>query len=145
MGPLLMGLLPHAETGQVNGVPGLRYRQHRRHGELFLTQTNPPARLFLAGVTTAVWKAALAFVTASYGEAPLSWLWDGPDRARLTEPERQHLASFRRVYDRCMWAAPCSGGIGCFVRLSASRLATQTSTGSWNGVQDLPWTLSPRP
>lgn len=97
LGPLLMGLLPQATDAEVYGVPRLRYRQHRRHGELLLLETDPPARVLLAGVDVAAWKAALAFVTASY-TGKVAWLWNGPHEKRLTGIERDHLTQFSQVY-----------------------------------------------
>ena len=97
LGPLLMGLLPSYAEEQVNGVPGIRYRQRRRHGELMLLGADSAARVILAGVTKAVWEAALAFVNASYDE-PIRWLWNTPAKAGLTAEEREHLAEHRRVY-----------------------------------------------
>jgi hypothetical protein len=97
LAPLVYGLLPGYRDGEVFGLPGLRYRQHRRCGELFLLDTPRPARVFLAGVDTQSWSAALILARSFFGSASEArrWPWTAPDR--LTAREREHLGRHRRI------------------------------------------------
>jgi hypothetical protein len=98
LGPLLVNLLPRADDGEVRGVAGLRYRGHRRHSELLLLDTDPPAGLILAGADRAAWQAALAFVAGSFvDDMPAPWLWNGKHSNRLSSTEVAHMAQFPRV------------------------------------------------
>jgi hypothetical protein len=64
LGPLLAELLPVVDD-ELRGLPGLRYRQHRRHGELYLLDAAPAARIVLTNVTGMVMREALEYVSAA--------------------------------------------------------------------------------
>lgn len=97
LGPLLMDLLPQAQEYQVDGVPGLRYRQRRRHVELRLLDTRPQAKIVLLGIDKGASASAFRFVENSY-TGPCRWLWQGEYRSTLSLDERKHLRDYRRVY-----------------------------------------------
>ncbi|WP_433458350.1 hypothetical protein [Micromonospora sp. CA-248212] len=69
LGPLLTALLPAPFNGEQRGVPGLRYRQHKRHGELYLLDAVPAARIILAAVKAPVARRALDYVSDDTGLA----------------------------------------------------------------------------
>ncbi|SHF10125.1 hypothetical protein [Streptoalloteichus hindustanus] len=96
LGPLLLGLLPSAQDGELSGLAGLRHRQHPRCVELFLLGAD--AKVVLAGVSARTWHAGVVFVEewlALRGITP-QWLWQqSPER--LTSAERSHVDSGERV------------------------------------------------
>ncbi|GAB3968826.1 hypothetical protein [Plantactinospora veratri] len=65
LGPLLVELLPAPFDGELRGVPGLRYRQHKRKGELYLIDAAPAARIMLTAVTPPVARRALDYVSGA--------------------------------------------------------------------------------
>lgn len=100
LAPLMLELLPRiTETGTVAGLPGLRATLHRRHVELFVLGTEPPARVQLANVSYRAWSAALAFAEAAYPEQPDPLRWLGNDPAPLLPQELEALAGQRLAGD----------------------------------------------
>lgn len=98
LGPLLSELLPFvASDEEVNGVPGLRIQRHRRCVELSLAQCNAPASVIIKDVDSRTWKAALAYVDASF-VAPHQFIdCRAQVQPHLTREEAQHLRAFPRV------------------------------------------------
>ncbi|MGY0231975.1 hypothetical protein [Longispora urticae] len=99
VGPLAAETLPRTNGEGLSGIPGLRYRQHRNHGELFLLGERPTARVILAGVDTEAWKAAVIFAEQSVEldpDDPITWHWHNSQR--LTRPERDAIKARRRRF-----------------------------------------------
>ncbi|MFK3982392.1 hypothetical protein ACI2K4_18680 [Micromonospora sp. NPDC050397] len=97
LGPLLLHLLPQTAEYQVDGVPGLRYQQGRRHVQLVLLETTPRARLIFAGVNARTWAAAVRFVDESYTDQCRRWLWQGEHASTVSVDEKNQLRRIRRV------------------------------------------------
>lgn len=96
LGPLLLELLPRAGTERVEGLPGLRYRQHARCVELFLLGTD--ASVILAGVSRKIWHAAVTFGGnwLALRESTPQWLWQQYP-GTLSGTEKSHVDTHGRV------------------------------------------------
>lgn len=91
---LLVELLPQEVDGEVHGAIGLRFRQRRRHVELYLAD-DPHARVLLAGVTAKMWGAALSFAEQAYVSTP-QWTWNQGES--LTRQEKRDLSRWPRTH-----------------------------------------------
>lgn len=98
LGPLLRQLLPREGEHGLCGVPGLRGRVHRRHVELYLLDSDPPASVVLAGVSYRRWTTLLDQID-TLGN-PLRWL--GNDARPLSPTE---LDSRHRKYESAIMSA----------------------------------------
>ncbi|WP_025353696.1 hypothetical protein [Kutzneria albida] len=96
LAPLMLELMPRITADDVLGLPGLRARLHRRHVELYLVDTDPPATVLISNVSYRQWLAAMAFVESA---APVSGgvRWLGNDVQPLTPQEAEVLASRHRA------------------------------------------------
>ncbi|KAA2254038.1 hypothetical protein F0L68_30970 [Solihabitans fulvus] len=98
LGPLLLELLPRVVFDELNGVPGLRHRQFDRCVELYLVDTEPAARVVLAGVGRRAWHAATTFADLWLRERHTPARWIGLDQpGELTSLERSRIAAEGRV------------------------------------------------
>ncbi|GAA0648377.1 hypothetical protein GCM10010174_84750 [Kutzneria viridogrisea] len=74
LAPLMLELMPRITADDVLGLPGLRARLHRRHVELYLVDTDPPATVLISNVSYRQWLAAMAFLDAELaGERASCW------------------------------------------------------------------------
>jgi hypothetical protein len=90
LAPLLAELLPKTVNDDIQGVPGLRVKPHRRHLELHLIDTDTTAMVLLATTSHRQWTAALAYIDAACPGTPVT-------SDSLTQLENNVLATRHRT------------------------------------------------